>query len=524
MKIQRYEYSGSGDGVFPGEKFDIELIPQPRQKTFLNFNADPIVDIVIYGGAFFGGKTWALEMSAILPTSKLDNPKYGAVIFRRTMTEITMEGGLWDESQNIYPYFGGDPVRSPSYQWRFPSGAKITFAHLQYEQTAERWLGGQSAFYGFDQLESFTSKQFFGIVSRNRSGSGIRPIVRANCNPKPRSWLKNFLQWWIDEETGLAIEERSGAVRWMLNIGSNIHWFDTEQEAKDFGINEVGMKEDEARPMSVAFVPATMDDNQIGLQKDPTYKAKIMGLPEVERIRNRYGNWNIDEAVHGILKRSWFQHYGAPPAHSFGIYQSWDTAQKTAKKNDYSVCTTWMAGGDGTMYLLDVWRGRAEYPELKQVFRQLHKKWNPEATLIEDANHGTALLQDDLDLPNCSRIGITPKGTKEQRMSRVSVLYEAGRIKHPDDADWLTEYEDELATFPMSVIHDDQVDSTTQFLDWIRNRDIKWEPMSTGEREATAVTRQRASQESSGDWGEANSVDNVSGWGVIRSGRSRDYY
>ena len=169
----------------------IEIKPQPKQEQFLACSAD----IVIYGGAAFGGKTYALLLE---PMRHLGNPKFGAVIFRRTISEITKEGGLWDEAGDLYPLLGGES-NEQEHSYTFESGAKITFAHMQHDKDKYSWKSSQIALIEIDQLETFLAGQFFYMFSRNRSKSGVRPYIRATANPEP-GWLADFLDWWIDED------------------------------------------------------------------------------------------------------------------------------------------------------------------------------------------------------------------------------------------------------------------------------------------------------------------------------------
>ena len=96
----------------------IIIKPQPRQEQFLSSPAD----IVIFGGAAFGGKTWSLLVE---PLRHINNKKFGAVLFRRTVPEITREGGLWDEAGDLYPLLNGEPNQQ-EHSYKFPSGVKIT--------------------------------------------------------------------------------------------------------------------------------------------------------------------------------------------------------------------------------------------------------------------------------------------------------------------------------------------------------------------------------------------------------------
>ncbi len=145
----------------------VDIRPQEGPQTaFLSTTAD----IAIYGGAAGGGKSFGLLLE---PLRNVHNPGFGAVIFRRQGVEIKKEGGLWDESQNIFPQCGG-VSREGLLDWKFPraqgtSGARISFSHLEQEKDKYTWQGAQIALIEFDELTHFTKTQFFYMLSRNRS-------------------------------------------------------------------------------------------------------------------------------------------------------------------------------------------------------------------------------------------------------------------------------------------------------------------------------------------------------------------
>src|SRR5438067_9428389 len=138
-------------------------------------------------------------------------------------------GGLWDESQNFYPRLGGTP-HLRAQEWRWPRGGKIKFSHLQLRTTVHDWQGAQITLICFDELTHFTAHQFFYMVSRNRSTCGVRPYIRATCNPDADSWVAEFLAWWIDPETGLPIPERAGMLRYYVRIAGRIAWAERPEE------------------------------------------------------------------------------------------------------------------------------------------------------------------------------------------------------------------------------------------------------------------------------------------------------
>jgi len=304
---------------------DVVFKPQSRQEQFLSSPAD----IVIYGGAAGGGKTYATLLE---PLRHIDNSEFGAVIFRRTVPEIIKQGAMWDESMSIYPHFNSHPNRN-QHQHVFPSGAKITFDSLQYEDTVYNWKGAQVPLIMFDQLESFTEFQFFYMITRNRSTCGVAPYIRATCNPEP-GWLADFLDWWIAED-GYADLDRVGKIRWFVRAnGDEIVWRDTYEELE--------AEYPELMPAkSVTFIVSTIYDNEKLLQKDPGYlgNLKAQDLVSKERLLGhpqRGGNWKIRPSAGLLFNKDWFQEIRADEVPEGGItVRFWDlaaTEEKFSKK------------------------------------------------------------------------------------------------------------------------------------------------------------------------------------------------
>jgi predicted phage terminase large subunit-like protein len=272
--------------------------PQPKQELALSSNAD----ILIFGGGAGGGKSWTLLLESMRHTY---NPEFGAVIFRRTSPQITNPGGLWDESNKLFPLVRAKPNQT-DHKWTFPSGAIIQFAHLQYEKNLSDWQGSQIAMIGFDELTHFLERQFWYMLSRNRSMSGVKPYIRATCNPDADSWVAKLIAWWIDEETGFPIEERAGVIRWFVRINGELIWSDTKEELADQFpelVEELG--EDFAK--SITFVPSLVDDNQELLKVDKAYKGNLYALPLVDRMRLLNGNWKVRLEAGKFFNRSWFE-------------------------------------------------------------------------------------------------------------------------------------------------------------------------------------------------------------------------
>jgi predicted phage terminase large subunit-like protein len=169
----------------------------------------------------------------------------------------------------------------------------------------------------------------------------------------------------------------------------------------------------------------------------------------------------------GMIKAEWFRNFQSYENLQFDrIIQSWDTAIKPGELNDYSVCTTWGIKGPN-LYLLDVLREKLDYPNLKRRVIAHFKCFPVSTILIEDRASGTQLIQ-ELIYEGISNVqGVEPDGDKIMRMHAQTAKIENGFVYLLAEAPWRTAYLHELTTFPKGR-YDDQVDSTSQALAWVR--------------------------------------------------------
>src|SRR6056297_1192112 len=229
---------------------EIRAQPGPQER-FLSCNAD----VAFYGGAAGGGKTFALLLN---PLYNSGNGKFGSVTFRRTTKQVTSEGGLWDTASDLYSSIGAVPNQQ-QLNWKFPSGAKIGFAHMEHEKNRYDWQGAQIPLIQFDELTHFTWRQFSYMLSRNRSVSGVKGQIRATLNPDPDHWARRFIDWWIDDN-GFAIPERSGVVRHFIVQGDDTVWGDSREELEE--------KYPGSLPKSFTFIKSSLTDNKILMEAD----------------------------------------------------------------------------------------------------------------------------------------------------------------------------------------------------------------------------------------------------------------
>ncbi len=322
-----------------------EIRPQEGpQEHFLSTPAD----IAIYGGAAGGGKSFALLMEPLRHVTR--NAEFAAVLFRRTLADAKKPGGTWDQTVRMYGALGAKP-RLDNLSWQFGAGGKIVIGHLEHDTTVLDWQSSEVPLFLFDELTHFSRAQFFYMLSRNRSMCGVRPYVRATCNPDADSWVAEFIAWWINQETGLAIPARSGVVRWFIRQGDSITWGDTREELLErYGPDEL--------PKSVTFIAATLFDNKKLMEADPGYLANLRALPLVEQQRLLGGNWKIRPAAGLYFQRTWCEVVEAVPV-GLDVVRYWDLAatQKT-ETNDPDWTVGLKVGKDraGLFYILDMQR------------------------------------------------------------------------------------------------------------------------------------------------------------------------
>lgn len=168
----------------------------------------------------------------------------------------------------------------------------------------------------------------------------------------------------------------------------------------------------------------------------------------------------------GIVKRDWFQLVEDKPNGFDAIVHSWDTAFKKSAGSDFSVCGVWGIRHDG-YYLLEIFKRKMEYPELKKQVIRLYERDLPRYILVEDKASGQSILQDLGNMRGVPVLGIIPEMDKVWRMSSCTDVIETKKVKLLAGEAWVEDYLDEMCIFPNGR-HDDQVDQTSQFLRWAK--------------------------------------------------------
>lgn len=154
------------------------------------------------------------------------------------------------------------------------------------------------------------------------------------------------------------------------------------------------------------------------------------------------------------------------------IIQTWDTAFQDKTSADYSVCITGGRGRLGNkLYILDMWRGKVEWPGLVRAAHEQYDMWSPSRIIVENKASGQSLIQElrDKGLP---AFGTNPEGDKYYRASAVTGMVESGMVHLPYGEPWVDDLVEELAEFPPEKDegYDDIVDAVAMFLQYFKRR------------------------------------------------------
>jgi predicted phage terminase large subunit-like protein len=428
----------------------VNIGPQPGpQSAFLTTTAD----IAIYGGAAGGGKSFALLLE---PLRHYNNPRFGAVVFRRNSTQVRNEGGLWHESTALYSPLDAYP-REAILEWTFPSGARVKFAHLEHEKSVYDWQGAQIPLIGFDELTHFSSRQFWYMLSRNRSTSGVPGYIRATCNPDVDSWVRTLVDWYIGPD-GYPIRERTGVIRWFIRLDDKLVWADSREALLErYGAQQM--------PKSFTFIPSSIYDNQELLKKDPSYLASLMALSRVERLRLLGGNWNVRASAGMVFQREWFPIVTAIPGGWTKSIRFWDRAATKPSpdnpKPDWTRGLKLLGYPNGTWIVADLKSLQDTPGQVEQLVKNVASHDGVGVQIMSQQDPGSAgKAESEYFVRMLQGYYVRVMTTSKDKLTRakpVSAQAEAHNI-HVLKAPWNEDFFSELENFPDGA-HDDIVDT-----------------------------------------------------------------
>lgn len=411
--------------------------------------------LAFYGGAAGGGKSYAALLE---PLYDIENPQFEAVLFRRLYKQLIAPGGLIPRSFEIYPQLGATYNKTDAF-WTFPSGAKVRFAHIQYEQDVLGWKGSEIALIEVDEATETSEYQFFYLFSRNRSVSGVIPRMRAYTNPDPDSWVKVLLAPWVDDTWPEEDRAKDGEIRWFIRKDDVIQWCDA---STPFAI-------------SITFFFANLYDNKRLMEINPEYEAGLHALPEFEKRRLLYGDWNARPSGKKF-KREWFSvYFEEPPRDIEKQLRFWDKAATAVQKKNSR-----RHGPDYTASVLIGRRKEGVFPRyvvLDATWDQLDPGGVEEliaTTAVQDGREtririeqepGSSGKQDIFNfvtkvLVGYDAQGIPATGSKELRADTFAAQCRVGNVGLVRGW-WNSGYLNFLCAFPDEAVHDDPVDASS---------------------------------------------------------------
>lgn len=500
----------TGGGALPREEVVEEITLGPNSRPQAQFLASR-AQIVIGGGAAGGGKTYAAFLD-YLPYAQGDTtgpdyrapvPGFTGIFFRRLSPELTNEGGPWDSSFEVFRHFpDAEPIHG-ELEWRWPTfnGLRCTLrmTHLQHAWTVRNWDGAQVPWIYFDQLEHFEGSQFWYMLSRNRSATGIVGQMRAGCNPDPDSFVADLIGWWIDQEEkldngdpnpryGFPIRERGGVVRYFFRQGDDIHWGSTRDELLRYlptklppGITPRHLIK------SMTFVPFKVDDNIDLMRRDPHYYGNLLALGYVERMRKLSGNWKVRPEAGKVFPKDRLKLIPTRPIKLRAIVRYWDKAASEKKGSDWSVGTLMGLYDDSfAPVVLNVVRGQWATSERERMIAQtaaLDGKGVPIVIEQEPGSGGldSAFMTITQTVPGYNVTPDRPGVDLEIRSRPFANQWQVGNVAAVIDHEWTQAWINEHHNYdgkPSTATRkDDQVASSAGAYNWLmKHREETFDP------------------------------------------------
>jgi predicted phage terminase large subunit-like protein len=415
----------------------IPHVPHPKQSLFLLHDDE---HEILYGGAAGGGKTDALLMAAL---QYVHVPGYAALILMKTYADLALPGAGMSRamewlSGKARPVEGGK-------EWRFPSGATLTFGYLQSAGDEQRYRTAQFQYVAFDELTRFPEAAYRFLFSRTRrlDGANIPIRMRAATNPggPGHEWVKE--RFIPDEYLTLPGDARFGRC-----------W----------------------RKGGRLFVPARRHDNPSLDQAE--YGLALSQLLPVERAQQDEGDWSAH--AEGHFRPHWFRSYvdigdawvlerGAEVVRKDEcfIVAACDPAGGTSESADYTACVAAAVTPSGAILILDVMRERIAVERVVGRLADFCLQWRPMWLAIEDAFQQSAYIRqarNTFGVPTLMRMEPGKMGGKLVRATPAILRAENGLLHLPERRPhWMEAYRAELCGFtgdPTKDAHDDQVDAT----------------------------------------------------------------
>ena len=285
--------------------------------------------------------------------------------------------------------------------------------------------------------------------------NGSRIYFRTADNPERLRGVN--LGWFWLEAAGMMSEDVWYIMQGRLRLGPSKAWLTTTPKGFNWH-NDVFVRD---KNPDCSLIKSRTHDNKY-LPTD--FIKSVEGSYSTEFARQELEGEFIDDASN-MIKKEWWKYYKQLPNYKRLIW-SWDTAFEKNTASDYSVGSLWADCADG-YYLIDIIRGKYEFPELKRTVINAWNKNKSSVILIEKKASGHSLIQELRRFTSLPIKEVKVDKDKIARTHAVNGYIESGRVKLPENAPWLHDFIYECSMFPSPRTNDDQVDSMTQALNYM---------------------------------------------------------
>jgi predicted phage terminase large subunit-like protein len=409
--------------------------PTPRQTAFLLLDCKE----AFYGGAAGGGKSVALLMAAL---QYVDQPKYSALLLRRTYKELALSGALMDlAAEWLAPFRRTKEVHwsKEDKTYTFPSGAKLTFGFLEHPDDKYRYQGAQFQLVGYDELTQFDEQDYIYLFSRSRRT--------------------------VDMAKNVPLRFRSTS-----NPGGIGHFWVRKRFLKE-PFSKRGLRR--------VFIPAVLSDNQHIDQDSYIENLEEMNPLEMAQLLN--GDWEMSSGGK-VFKREWFEIIDKLPETTQHItrVRYWDMAASEKNQNRGGYDPAFTVGlkmskitnkGQKDLYVIEDIRRFQKLPddvEAEIVSTAYNDGRDVEIWMEEEpGSSGKNVINDYVKtLKDFTFRGQKEGGSKVLRASKVAATAGRGEIKILR-GHWNEPFLDEVEYFPDSK-YKDQVDCLSGAFDKLR--------------------------------------------------------
>lgn len=287
-----------------------EAILGPRskfQEQYLNSDAN----IIVAGGAMGSSKSYIGLMRHL---RWVDDPHYRGYCIRKNSTTLMKSGGLFEEALDMYRQYDSRVV--PKYKDQkivFPSGASVSFSHYENDKSSELYRGLQLSTVFYDEFSDSSESHIWFLISRLRSKAKMVPSIWLTCNPNPDHFSRKWVDWWLypqgHEKFGMPDPDKNGKIRWVVRLAGELYWADSREELIErYGNPKLSHDhKNQIKPLSFQCLLGTIYDNPTLIATQPQYLASLEALPDVEKRKNLYGDWEARLQESTYFQRQWVE-------------------------------------------------------------------------------------------------------------------------------------------------------------------------------------------------------------------------